>query len=149
MLKKTLILTLTICALASLATAQENWELIESPTVANLSSITFFTPEIGIITIGNGAILRTEDGGLNWVIVTGGSTQVTTSTLDGGRAVENYNSSRSNTTSISTGDGIIVGDGGIIVLTENSGLDWVSSPSGTLADLFDVDFLDSNTVIVV
>jgi len=49
--------------------AQENWEIIESPTVQDLTSITFFTPEIGIITGHGGTLLRTEDGGLNWVVI--------------------------------------------------------------------------------
>ena len=62
---------------------------------------------------------------------------------------ENHNSSRSNTTSIFTGDGIIVGGAGFIALTENHGLNWTTSSSGTMANLFGVDFLDSNTVIVV
>ena len=150
MLKHTLILTLSICAMASLAMAQENWNLIESPTVENLTSITFFSPLIGIITADNETLLRTEDGGKNWVIVTVpvGSTQVVSSSPTD-ILTKNFNSSKSNTGNGTIFQGIIVGDGGFITHTTNSGQGWIALESGTTADLFGISFPDSNTVFVV
>ena len=43
-----------------------NWQLRQIPTLSNLKTIRFFTPNIGIAAGSYGTIYRTKDGGISW-----------------------------------------------------------------------------------
>lgn len=111
------------------AFAQSGWELMEPiPGLQNitLQSITFANPSIGFAVGDEGTILKTTDGGINWIL----QDEVTDKDLN-------------SVFLLNADTGFIVGWGGIFLKTTNSGNDWtVNYPVYT--NLYSVFFTDSN-----
>jgi photosystem II stability/assembly factor-like uncharacterized protein len=115
---------------------------------------------------GEGAIVKTTNGGNNWNIIywadysffgidfpsaevgyAVGDNGLIVKTSNGGDSWQSLNSGVGNSladVSFPTEDiGTVVGDSGIIIKTEDGGDNWVEEVSGTSNDLFSVDFIDS------
>ena len=93
----------------------------------SITSFVFIDSLFGIAVGEKGAIIKTSDGGLNWIEQESG-------------ALNNLNDIKlfdSNT-------GWIVGDSGIILTTSNGGNDWIKRISNTNGNLNSVCFIDKN-----
>ncbi|MCH7879201.1 MAG: hypothetical protein IH914_07805 [candidate division Zixibacteria bacterium] len=98
------------------------------PTGEFLFGVSFSDANTGTAVGTGGAILRTTDGGANWVSQTSGTTEwlrgVSFSDANAGTAV---------------------GLAGTILRTTDGGANWVSQTSGTSQNLLGVSFSDANT----
>ena len=94
--------------------------------------VSFIDVNIGWAVGADGTILRTTDGGENWVSQTSGTTEWL-----------------STVHFLNANTGISVGMGGTILKTTNGGETWTPQTSGTTASLQDVCFVNTNTGIVV
>jgi photosystem II stability/assembly factor-like uncharacterized protein len=98
------------------------------PQGNSLNGVKFVNGLTGIAVGSNGIILRTSDGGLNWIVI--------------------ENNAYYGFSSISIVDLnilIAVGTSGTIYKTSNSGLNWHNIISGTTYDFTSVFFVDQNT----
>jgi photosystem II stability/assembly factor-like uncharacterized protein len=86
----------------------------------------------GWVVGSTGTILKTGDGGNNWVSQNSGTNKYL--------AAVNF---------ADTSTGYVVGDSGTILKTKDGGITWTSQTSGRLEDLSSVHFTDSNTGYVV
>jgi photosystem II stability/assembly factor-like uncharacterized protein len=93
-----------------------------------LNSVHFPDKNTGYVVGDSGAILKTTDGGTNWMFQSPGTTLDLYSVYFTGQYT-----------------GYAVGDDGIILKTTNGGTDWLSMPSGTSDGLKSVCFADQNT----
>jgi photosystem II stability/assembly factor-like uncharacterized protein len=93
-----------------------------------LESVYFPSVNTGYAVGESGTIIKTTDGGLNWIIQTSGTINNLYSVFF---------------TDMNTG--YAVGDSGIILKTTNGGINWVNRTSGTLNKLRSVFFADINT----
>jgi photosystem II stability/assembly factor-like uncharacterized protein len=114
---------------------------------------------------GEGAIVKTTDGGSNWNVIywvdygfygidfptadvgyAVGNNGLIVKTSNGGDSWQSLNSGVNNDladVSFPTEDiGIVVGKSGLIIRTEDGGDNWAEEESGTSNDLYSVDFLD-------
>jgi photosystem II stability/assembly factor-like uncharacterized protein len=118
--------------------AQPKWITLNSGTSNQaLNSVYFVNNDTGYVvgndmTTGNGAILKTTDGGTNWVQQTSGTSNTLFSIFF-----------------IGTDTGYIAGDVGTILKTTNGGTTWTAQTSGTTWRLWSVYFTDANTGYVV
>jgi len=104
------------------ASAQMIWELQDSGTINNLNSVDFINAETGIAVGDAGTILRTEDGGENWLQSESGSTEDLYSVCF-----------------FNENEAIAVGTSATILRTENSGINWSSiTVNGLNYDMFSV-----------
>lgn len=106
------------------------FEMNAQPTV-NEHSIKFLNTSIATIVGEDGVILKTTNGGRNWVEQTSGITNV----LYGFDYLDNNNS-------------IAVGENGVTVKTTNGGTDWQVIASGSLEHLRDVEILNAQNVLI-
>lgn len=130
------------------STSQDNWAYFPSGTNQALTTVAFFNPDTGFAAGVGGVIVRTTDEGRSWDVV---SNSVFTASIP---LVENHNSSRSNkTTSANPGGGMIVGNNGQILRTENYGASWTTIASPTTVNLYgitdDKDNYSENIVYAV
>ena len=108
--------------------AQGKWEWSNPKTTANnLNSVKFINSTVGFAVGQLGTVLKTTDGGINWVILSSGT-------------LRNLNS----VCFINNNIGIAVGDSGTIIKTTNGGLNWTTQVSGTSVKLNTVCFVDSS-----
>ena len=108
-------------------TQQSGWSLQDSLSQGfNLFGVSFPDVNTGTAVGDSGTILRTTDGGANWVSQTSGTIQ----------RLKGVSFSDANT-------GTAVGDNGIILRTTDGGANWVSQISGTTQNLFGVSFSDA------
>ena len=119
---------------AALLTSPINWTTQRTSETSELLEDVAFTDEKNGIAVGtrhdslsNGVILRTTDGGQNWI---------NQASLPG---VELQSVCFTN-----ANIGTVVGSEGIILKTTNGGIDWIEQTSGTLNPLFSVSFIDTN-----
>jgi len=114
------------------------WEIQVSGTTANLNAISMLVfataagTTTGYVVGDNGTILKTTNGGAEWVAQTSG----TTVRLNGVYAV-------------TATAAWAVGDNGTILRTTDGGATWVAQNSGTTANLNAVFFRDTQTGWVV
>ncbi len=108
--------------------AQEGW-FWQNPYPMNAAyyGISFTDTNIGTAVGSNGAIIRTTDGGENWIIQSSGTTSAL---LD--------------VCIVNAFYGIAVGLNGTVIRTTNSGTTWVSKSSGITNALFSVSFINKN-----
>jgi photosystem II stability/assembly factor-like uncharacterized protein len=107
-----------------------------SPTVAtdvSLYCVRFVNASVGWVVGGSGTILKTTNGGVNWVRQTSGMPNTIL------RAVDFVDVQR----------GYIVGDDGVVLRTLNGGTTWTQVDAGTDRSLFDLFVLDADLVWVV
>jgi photosystem II stability/assembly factor-like uncharacterized protein len=139
-------------------------------------SSVYFTDSITGYVVGYGTgvrIMKTIDGGFNWVVLNANTTNILSSvffanknigysvgqsgtivkTIDGGN---NWTSQSSNTVvslnsifSPDTSIGYAVGSQGVIIKTTDGGINWTSQTSGTANDLYSVFFNSVDTGYVV
>lgn len=136
-------------------------------TNQDLEDVTFLNASVGLIVGDDGLILRTVTGGISWTVATSGTSinLRTASFGDGGMAyvggrdgliLRSVNNGDSWTT-METGavryrgssargaqHAWIVGEGGAIRATTNSGTTWFGQNSGTTSDLHGVFFLNTS-----
>ena len=153
------------------------WYLQNSGTLYDLQDITFTDLNNGIAVGWIGTILKTSDGGINWISQYSGTewlSAVSFVDVNNGLAVGydqvNYKSAILRTTDggnnwvqvsigtdnylhavsfIDTNTAIAVGDYGLIIKTTNSGFTWVTQTSGTTVHLHGVSFFNSNIGTVI
>lgn len=112
---------------------------INSQTLLNENSIKFENPTTATLVGQDGLIMRTVDGGLNWIVQSSGITNV----LNSNDYVSFYDN-----------DGeevklqIAVGENGIILKSENDGVNWSVKTSGTTENLNDVKIFSPNMIFV-
>lgn len=102
--------------------AQIVWELQDSGTVHNLNSVDFFNADKGIAVGEAGTILRTEDGGENWLPSASGTTADLYSVCF-----------------FQENEAVAVGNSATLLRTEDGGINW--SPvtvNGLFYDMFSV-----------
>lgn len=136
-----------------------SWTRQFTPVTTQLRSITFFNPDTGI-AVGQrlqdgqtGIVLRTLNGGAEWIIIDSGRVSQKSETQRGFEAIAlcanycNHNSSRSN-----KGGLAVVGggddDGGRIRRSTDFGLTWTAIPGGTTSSLLSLAVSDSNWVAI-
>jgi photosystem II stability/assembly factor-like uncharacterized protein len=101
---------------------------LQGGTNYDLNSVYFTDANMGYAVGGNGIILKTTNGGTNWVALSSGTNKDLTSVFFTG----------ANT-------GCVVGEGGLILKTTNGGTNWLVLSSGTSNMLYSVYFTDANT----
>ncbi|KXK52135.1 MAG: glycosyl hydrolase family 88 [Chlorobi bacterium OLB5] len=110
---------------------------VNSQTLLNENSIKFENPTTATLVGQDGLIMRTEDGGLNWLVQSSGITNVLNS--------NDYASFYDN-------DGelvklqIAVGENGIILKSVDNGVNWTVKTSGTTENLNDVKIFSPNMI---
>jgi photosystem II stability/assembly factor-like uncharacterized protein len=97
-----------------------------------LSSVFFTDSNTGYIAGDSGIILKTINGGTDWISQNLGTLNALSSVFFADIAT-----------------GYVVGDSGTILKTINGGIDWISQNSGTSDRLTDVYFTDLNTGYVI
>lgn len=106
------------------------WETQYSPGFV-LNRISFSNDSIGI-TCSNGMILRTSDGGENWIHQSFGTTKV-------------FN----NVSFLNKDTAFVVGDSGYILKTMDSGQNWVLVQSPAVTSLMNIHFKNDSIGIIV
>lgn len=102
------------------------YKILQLPYLDNLSSIDFINEENGWIS-GDGVVLATHDGGINWEELPAPS------------------SARFNCIDfVSVDEGYIVGEGGSVYQTQDGGESWMEQQSGTLNELYSIQCFDEN-----
>ncbi len=109
--------------------AMAQWFTQNSGTTNDLRSIFFTDASVGYVVGKYGTILKTTDGGLNWI------PQYSGSTTDWYFSVHFP----------SQDTGYAVGHPYVILKTTNGGVVWTNQNSGTDQDLYSVYFIDANT----
>ncbi len=127
-MKSIKLIVIILFLLISQIYAQDNWTPLNSGTAVQINSITFFNPDTGFVVGDFGIILTTINGGKDWTLI-----EVDTFTTSNRFSPnvflgKNYNSSKSNTTSMSA---ILCGDEGTIYRSVNMGFSWTTIPSNT------------------
>ena len=102
------------------------------PDNNNLKNVFFINNNIGWIVGSDGYIVKTTNGGLNWVQQNGGTNYYLTRV----RFVDENN-------------GWVVGESGIILKTTNGGDTWIDQNIGTAGNLLDVKFISNTTGWIV
>jgi len=108
--------------------AQSGWVRHETGLTGVITSVFFINNLTGWISLTNGKIEKSTNGGINWFIQESGTNQNLNQIIF-----------------ISINEGYVVGDNGIILKTTNSGNNWVTQNSVTLNNLKGIDFPDENT----
>ena len=102
------------------------WEYVGTDTAGpNFHGVDFVTDLLGWVVGDEGAILHTEDAGLNWV-----------------RQGKFLAPTFTHVCFVDNQQGIVVGAHGTILVTSDGGQNWVSTPSGTSSTLLRVYALD-------
>ena len=139
------------------------------PTGNDLFGVSFTDASNGTVTGFNGTILRTTNGGVDWIPQTSGVTvflrNVSFTDANTGTAVGlngtilrttdggvNWILQTSGTTQgiqnvsfTDANNGTVVGNAGTILRTTNGGVNWIPQISGVTAQLMGVHFIDANT----
>ena len=105
------------------------------PQGNSLKSVKFISSSIGWAVGNYGTILKTTDGGQNWIIQA-------SQTFDYLESVSFTNAD--NGTAVGIGHDSSGYDVGIIIYTIDGGTTWNLQPSGTTNDLYGVCFTDVN-----
>jgi len=150
-------------------TVSAQWYLQQSGTNNSLYGVAFTDSLSGTAVGGNGIIIRTTDGGENWISnyigtnthlngicfidsLTGfivGNSGTILKTIDKGNSwISQTSGTNYNLNAVSFSDanfGTAVGYLGIIIRTTDAGSTWVVQASGTFPELYDVCFTNENT----
>ena len=108
-----------------------NWFLISQFPGFSFWDVNFINADTGVV-VGEGAILRTSNGGNNW------DTLKHPDNTGSNELYSNVLFNNSNT-------GWIVGSTGDILKSTNSGINWTSHRIGSVNNFSDIQFLDANT----
>ncbi len=114
-MKKFSILTIAFFAI-NCANAQ--WRTLNTGTSKNLNDTYFITSNLGYAVGDSGAIIKTTDGGVNWIIQN-----------------SNVIAKLSSVFFTDTENGYIVGDSAILLATTNGGLNWEKQGLGLPANI--------------
>lgn len=148
-----------------------SWRTLPSGTSDNLRRVRWHSPTLGII-LGNGGIaLKSTDGGASWqpmntttdktlfdvhfidenkwIVVGQASVVLTTSDAGGTWDVGDPDLNNYNEIAFRGDLGIIAGNKGTIVTTEDGGKRWRDRKSGTISELASVSIGDDSTAIIV
>ena len=125
-------LLLSIALVTGTSSQPYGWFTLNSGTSNNLNGVYFSDANTGLIVGQAGTVIRTTNGGVNFVSQTSG----TPNHLFGVYFV-----------SLTTG--YIIGDVGIILKTTNGGTSWSAQSSGVNVQLQSISFLNANTGFVV
>lgn len=126
-----LVTALIVLGIAGQVSSQE-WQNINFPSKANLTGVCFVHPDTGFVVTDYGEYGRTYDGGKSW-----GMSQVTD-----GTPLEDVSF-------ISGNLGFVCGRGASLYRTIDGGVNWENMTlKDTMPWLFDVEILDSKTVVV-
>jgi photosystem II stability/assembly factor-like uncharacterized protein len=134
------IVTVVVVLTVGLGVCDAQWMTQSSGTTGSLYAVSFSDSNNGTAVGGGyrgfpsepyGLILRTTDGGQNWI-----------SQSSGTRFLSGVSFTDSST-------GTVVGDSGTILRTTDGGQHWISQSSGTDSRLNAVSFTDANTGTVV
>ncbi len=112
---------------------------VNSQSLLNENSIKFENPTTATLVGQDGLIMRTEDGGLNWLVQSSGITNVLNSNDfmsfydEDGEEVKLH---------------IAVGENGIILLSVDNGANWSVKTTGTSENLNDVKIFSPNMIFV-
>jgi len=186
-IRKTIFLLLILLSISTKTTFSENYESGSpsinsdslwipqiSNTTSDLYSAHFFNENIGWIVGAGGTILKTLDGGFNWMIMNSGLTSALYSiwfidsltgfavgangklilTTDGGEIWQEKNlgvNTYLNEIKInSNGIGWIVGNDGLILKTSNMGSTWQQQYSDFQTDYFtSIEIINDTTAVIV
>lgn len=111
--------------------SQQGWYQLNSGTSQSFSGIYFTSGDTGYVSGQNGRIMKTTNGGINWINQISGTTNGLASIFF-----------------VNSDTGYIVGGGNnvsIILKTTNAGSNWIQQNSGTTNYLLSVYFTDINT----
>ena len=128
---KTLYISFLLLLTFSLTQAQWSWQN-PLPQGNDLTSVNFIDANIGWAVGDLGAIIRTTDGGTNWI----------------SQSIGTYNRLLS-VYFVDANNGTAVGTSGTILRTTNGGYTWVTQVSGTNENLTSVSFSDINNGIAI
>ncbi|MFZ1460069.1 MAG: YCF48-related protein [Ignavibacteria bacterium] len=110
-----------------------NWNRQTSNVADYLYSVEFVNKNTGWAVGGNGDerahIIKTTNGGVNWLIQ---------------KTLYNYEVMRS-VSFINESTGWAVGDNKLVLKTTDAGVNWIITRTANIANLYGVDFKDSNT----
>lgn len=127
MKKNTILLLVMLCA-----SVYSDWELTASGTSDDLLDILFVNSNVGYACGMNGTIVKTTNGGINWIPqITGSSEFLTSLAMNPANTIEVY----------------ACGDNGVIIKTTNGGTNWNLQNIGGLHN--EIIFKDTNTGIAV
>ncbi|MCC7158100.1 MAG: T9SS type A sorting domain-containing protein [Ignavibacteria bacterium] len=111
------------------------------PTSLNENDISFESSTTAILVGQDGLIMKTEDGGSNWNVIPSGVTN-TFNASDYFTYIEYFGMvnvvSDSTAYEIERTISIVAGDNGLIMVSEDRDLNWITSPTGTLENINDV-----------
>lgn len=107
--------------------AQSQWVQLNSPVTTNLYGVQFLNPDTGFVVGAQGTILKTTDGGLNWLNIQ--PPALTSDLYD----LHFWDAST----------GVLVGSGGLILRTADGGQTWNPIASGVTDALLTVSFSGS------
>jgi photosystem II stability/assembly factor-like uncharacterized protein len=148
------------------------WDIISRNRPNNLNDVSFFGDNFGIIAGDKNDILFTQDGGSTWDsptsvlsfgtdfkyvnVIDDRTAFITTSTgeiiktIDAGYSwalsYKDLNSrSLNKITAVSPGNIAVAGNNGTILMSSDNGVSWYKVYSGTLNNLYSLNFTDPNT----
>ena len=122
-MKKILLQLFVIIIIVLSESTDAQWIMVNAlPQLNYLESVKFINTTIGFSVGGEGTILKTIDGGTNWIAQTSGITN----TLHDVCFPDINN-------------GTAVGDSGIILRTTNAGISWSQQTSGKENNLYGVN----------
>jgi photosystem II stability/assembly factor-like uncharacterized protein len=148
-----------------------SWRTLPSGTTDNLRRVRWHSPALGVILGNGGVVLKSTDGGAswqklntgipdalydvhffdenNWMVV--GRASLVLTTTDAGASWDVGDPDMNNYNEIAfRGDlGIIAGNKGTIMTTEDGGQRWRERTSGTSSELTSVSIGDDSTAIIV
>ncbi|MFZ1520319.1 MAG: T9SS type A sorting domain-containing protein [Ignavibacteriaceae bacterium] len=114
-----------------------SWQQIITNTTEQLNTIGAITQDLYIVAGENGKILKTNDGGLNWLDLGLADSTADFNRLFLGISVNAY------------GYVWLVGDNGKIYMSTDYGYEWSIRESGTIENLYDVVFKNELEGVVV
>jgi photosystem II stability/assembly factor-like uncharacterized protein len=163
-MKKIIVFFFISFLLSSISIAQSSWQVLNSGSSANLSSISFVNVYTGYVS-GNSIVLKTTNQGINWNTISTPSMvfysiyfvnemtgyaaspngYVYKTTNGGYNWFQNYYQSTgfASIFFLSQSTGYATGYSGVIIKTTNAGVNWVLQNSGVSIDLYQIFCIDT------
>ncbi len=119
---------IVLCILSDLSiSAKDIWVKQNSGISEILVYVDFLSPDYGFALGGNGALLKTIDGGLNWEKINTG-----------------YNVSTGTVDAVDQNTVFICGENGLIIKSIDAGKTWTKLNTGVSVLLYSINFVDKN-----
>ena len=112
--------------------AQNVWTVRNSGTTQILNGVSFTNSTTGFVVGYGGTILRTQNGGINWVSQSSGVLGT----------LVNVDCRNENVATV-------VGVNGLILKTTDAGSSWVQQPSGTINELRSIEYINDSIGVIV